>query len=59
MFNILIASTNTLSEVITGDMLQGVLNELIGLLPIVIPVMIGFIGLRKGISFVRGMLESA
>lgn len=49
----------TLSTVITAQMLNGVLDEMIGLLPICIPVMITFIGLRKGISFVRGMLTSA
>jgi hypothetical protein len=40
-------------------MIQGVLNEIIGLLPTVLPVMIGFIALRKGISFVLNMLHSA
>ena len=48
-----------LSTVVTGDMLQGVLDQVIGLLPVVLPVMIGFIALRKGISFVLGMLHSA
>ena len=33
-------------------MLGGVLNEVVGLLPIALPVIIGFIGLRKGISFI-------
>lgn len=40
-------------------MLSGVLNEIVGLLPVVVPTMIGFIGLRKGISFVLGMLRAA
>ena len=40
-------------------MLQGVLDEIIGLLPTILPVMIGFIALRKGISFVLNMLHSA
>ena len=43
----------TLSTVITADMLQGVLNEMLGVLPVCIPVMISFIGIRKGIAFVR------
>lgn len=51
-------STN-LSEIITTDMLQGVLSQITGLLPVVLPVMIGFIALRKGISFVQGILHSA
>ncbi len=48
-----------LSSVITSTMLQGVLDEIIALLPICIPVMIGFIALRKGIAFVQSILHSA
>ena len=55
----LTAATGGLSDVVTADMLSGVLDEIVGLLPICIPVMIGFIGLRKGIGFVRGILQSA
>lgn len=53
------AATTKLSEVVTADALSGVLDEVIALLPVCIPVMIGFIGLRKGISFVQGLLHSA
>ena len=48
-----------LAAIVTSDMLSGVLNEIVDLLPVVIPVMIGFIGLRKGISFLQGVLHSA
>lgn len=48
-----------LQGVVTGDMLQGVLNEIVGLLPVVIPVMVSFIALRKGISFLQNILHSA
>ena len=48
-----------LAGVVTADMLSGVLDEIVALLPVVIPVMIGFIGLRKGISFLQGVLHSA
>lgn len=48
-----------LDTVITADMLSGVLDEIVGLLPIVVPVSISFIALRKGISFVIGALKSA
>ena len=54
-----IAADPILNTVITGTMLQGVLNEIIGLLPTVLPVVITFLGIRKGISFVIGMLRSA
>ena len=49
----------TLSGIVTSSMLSGVLDEIVGLLPVVIPVMIGFIALRKGLSFVMGMLRAA
>ncbi len=53
------ASTTVLSSIVTSNMLQGVLAEITGLLPIVIPVMIGFIAIRKGISFLQHILHSA
>ena len=53
------AVVTNLSEVVTADMMNGVLDQVIGLLPVVIPVMIGFIALRKGISFIQGILHSA
>ena len=48
-----------LSGVVTAEMLSGVLDEIVALLPVVIPVMVGFIALRKGISFLQGILHSA
>ena len=48
-----------LSSVVTSGMLSGVLDEIVSLLPIAIPVVIGFIGVRKGISFLTGILQSA
>lgn len=59
MENTVTEVTGVLSKVVTSGMLEGVLDEIVGLLPIVIPVLIGFIGLRKGISFVRSILHSA
>lgn len=53
------ALTGGLSSVITSQMLNGVLDEIIGLLPVCIPVMIGFIGMRKGIAFIQRILKSA
>lgn len=54
-----IAADTILNTVITGTMLEGVLSEIVGLLPTVLPVVITFLGIRKGISFVIGMLRSA
>ncbi len=48
-----------LSGIVTTQMMSGILDEILGLLPVVIPVMIGFIGLRKGISFLQSVLHSA
>lgn len=48
-----------LSTIVTADMMNGVLTQITGLLPVVLPVMVTFIGLRKGISFLQGVLHSA
>lgn len=48
-----------LNNVVTGAMLSGVLDEVVGLLPVCIPVMITFIGLRKAIAFLQSVLHSA
>ena len=53
------AASTILSGIVTSKMLQGVLNEITGLLPIVIPVLISFIAIRKGIAFVQHILHSA
>lgn len=57
--NEVVETGTALSEVVTSGMLEGVLDEIVSLLPIVIPVLIGFIGLRKGIAFVQSILRSA
>lgn len=52
-------SVATLASIVNADMLQGVLNEILGLLPIILPVTITFIGIRKGLGFLTGALHSA
>ena len=52
-------ATGVLAKIVTGTMLQGVLGEITSLLPIVIPVVIIFIAIRKGISFLIGTLHGA
>lgn len=62
MSNLLNAITmegTVLSGVIDKNMVGGVLNEVVGIIPTVIPVAISFIAIRKGISFVLGLLRSA
>lgn len=48
-----------LKDIVTSSMLSGVLDEVIGVLPVCIPVLITFIALRKGIAFVQSILHSA
>lgn len=51
-----------LADLFTGDgaiSLDGVLDEIVGLLPVVIPVAIGFLALRKGIGFLFDTIRSA
>ena len=48
-----------LKTIVTAEMLAGVLDEITGLLPVVIPVMIGFIAVRKGIAFLQNILHAA
>ena len=52
-------TTTVLSNIVNANMLSGVLNEITSLLPVVIPVMIGFIAIRKGIAFLQHILHSA
>lgn len=52
-------TATTLVDVITSDMVKGVLNEVINLIPVVLPAALTFLGIRKGISFVMGILHSA
>ncbi len=44
---------------LTDIELTAVLDEVVGLLPTVLPVIIGFIAFRKGISFVKRALKGA
>lgn len=52
-------AVSSVSSVVTADMVGGVLNEVIALLPVMIPAMISVIALRKGIAFIRSVLHSA
>ncbi len=54
-----VAVSGTVASAISANMLEGVLGEVVALLPTVLPVMISFIAIRKGIAFVLGMLHSA
>lgn len=44
---------------VTGTMMLEVLSEIKALLPIVAPAVIGFIGFRKGWSFIKNAISGA
>ena len=52
-------ATGTLQGIVTSNMLSGVLTEIVELLPVVIPALLGFIAIRKGIGFVLGNMRKA
>jgi hypothetical protein len=52
-------AVGVLSKIVTSSMLDGLLAEITSLLPIIIPALIGFIAIRKGISFLIGTLRGA
>ena len=54
-----INAATVLDQTIKADMVDGVLDEVVAVIPTVIPVAITFIAIRKGISFVLGLLRSA
>lgn len=53
--------SNTLSTMFNKNsaMLKGVLNEILALLPLLLPVLISFLAIRKGIKFTLQTLRSA
>ncbi len=53
------ASNSVLAQVVNQELMNGALDEVIALLPVAIPTMIGFIAVRKGIGFIRSILASA
>ena len=48
-----------LAAALKGVTLTGITDEIVGVLPVVIPVAITVLALRKGISFLMGTLRGA
>lgn len=44
---------------LTGVDLTGALNEVVALIPILLPTVVGFIAVRKGIAFIKSQLKGA
>lgn len=54
-----LAASSVLGSVITADMMSGVFSEIVAVLPVAMPVMVSCTAVRKGISFLQGILQSA
>lgn len=55
-----VASGGTsLSSVITADSISGVLSEITGLLPVILPTIIAFIAFRKGWAWFKSQIKGA
>ncbi len=44
---------------VTSTMLQGILDQVTSLVPIVLPAVIGFLAFRKGWSFIKTAIKGA
>lgn len=51
--------TTDLSTIVTANAINGVFDQVYGILPVLLPAIIGFIALRKGWSFLKGEIYSA
>lgn len=63
LFNLIADASDTviptLSNTVTSAMIEGVFDEIYALLPTVLPAVVGFLAVRKGISFLLGSLRRA
>ena len=48
-----------LQKAVTEDVAGSVLDEVLGVFPVLLAVLVGFIGIRKGLGFVLGLLRSS
>ena len=53
------AAASALATALKGVTLTGITSEIVGVLPIVLPVAVTVLALRKGISFLMGTLRGA
>ena len=53
------SAVTPLSDIITPDMTDGALDEVLAILPVVIVVLIGFVAIRKGIGFIKSSVKSS
>ena len=58
MYNMALDASTMFSGV-TADSFNGVLNEVVALVPIVLPAVIGFLAFRKGWGFIKSAIKGA
>lgn len=46
-----------ISQSVTSNMMNGIMEQITSLLPIVLPVLVGVLAFRKGLSFFIGMIR--
>lgn len=59
LFLLTSSAANTVATAINGVDLSVMLEEVVSLLPAVLPTLVGFMAVRKGISFLIGSLRRA
>lgn len=47
----------SIAESVTSDMMNGILTQITDLLPVVLPVMVGCLAFRKGLSFFQSLIR--
>lgn len=47
----------SIADSITTDMMNGILTQITDLLPVVLPVMVGCLAFRKGLSFFQSLIR--
>ena len=52
-------TATSLATIITADSISGVMSEITGLLPVILPTIIGFMAFRKGWSWFKGQIKGA
>lgn len=50
-------SVPLISQSVTSNMMNGIMEQITSLLPIVLPVLVGVLAFRKGLSFFIGMIR--
>lgn len=47
----------SIANSVTSDMMNGILTQITDLLPVILPVMVGCLAFRKGLSFFQSVIR--